>query len=312
LAARYGDALAASVTAGAWSHAGFKPPPDDAHRSREEWRAELLDGPLDSVPMRLATWNVNSLKARLDRVLAWAQAKEPDILCMQETKLADDAVPLMDFAALGYEVAHHGLGQWNGVAIASKVGLDEITAGIPSPDGWTDDGGRFLAATCGGIRVASIYVPNGREVGSEFYAAKLEWLDRLNAWLGTSADPSAPMAICGDYNVAPEDIDVWDPAAVHGATHVSAPEREAVARMRAWGLVDVVRAFHPEEGFYTWWDYRAGNFHKNYGMRIDHVYVTRPLADRARAVERDRDARKPSTYPGLPSDHTPLVVDFAD
>jgi exodeoxyribonuclease-3 len=231
---------------------------------------------------------------------------------MQETKLADAAIPLLDFSALGYEMAHHGLGQWNGVAIASRVGLDDITTGLPSDDGWADDGGRFLAATCGGIRVASIYVPNGRVVGSEFYAAKLEWLHRLHDWLELSCDPSVPMAVCGDYNVAPEDIDVWDPEAVHGATHVSPPEREAVAALRAWGLVDVVRAFHPEPGFYTWWDYRAGNFHKNLGMRIDHVYVTPALAERARAVERDRDARKPSTYPGIPSDHAPLIVDFGD
>ncbi len=262
--------------------------------------------------MRLATWNVNSLKARLDRVLAWTEAIGPDILCLQETKLADAAVPMLDFAALGYQVAHHGLGQWNGVAIASRVGLEAITAGLPADDGWTDDGGRFLAATCGGVRVASVYVPNGRVVGTEFYDQKLEWLDRLHGWLETAGDPSAPLAICGDYNVAPDDTDVWDPEAVHGATHVSPPEREAVARLRAWGLVDVVRRFHPERGFYTWWDYRAGNFHKNLGMRIDHVYVTEPLAVRAVAAERDRDARKPSTYPGIPSDHAPLIVDFTD
>jgi exodeoxyribonuclease III len=262
--------------------------------------------------MRLATWNVNSLKARLDRVLAWAADKRPDIFCMQETKLADELVPLLAFRELGYEVAHHGLGTWNGVGIASRVGLDEISVGLPSEDGWADDGGRFVSATCAGIRVVSIYVPNGRVVGSEFYVAKLEWLARLNAWLRQAADPTLPMAVCGDFNVAPEDIDVWDPAAVHGATHVSPPERNAVARMREWGLVDVVRRFHPEPGFYTWWDYRAGNFHKNIGMRIDHVYLTEPLAERAVAAERDRDARKPSTYPGIPSDHAPLIVDFAD
>ena len=261
--------------------------------------------------MRLATWNVNSLKARLDRVLAWLEAVQPHVLCMQETKVADAAMPEMAFRALGYEVTHNGLGQWNGVAIASRIGIAEVQAGLPAADGWTDDGGRFLAATCGGVRVASIYVPNGREVGSEFYAAKLEWLDRLNRWLD-GCDPAAPLAVCGDYNVAPADEDVYDPAAVHGATHVSEPERAAVARMREWGLVDVVRRFHPEPGFFTWWDYRAGNFHKNLGMRIDHVYVTQSLAARAVGAERDRDARKPSTYPGIPSDHAPLVVDFAD
>lgn len=263
------------------------------------------------MPFRLATWNVNSLKARLDRVLAWTDRHRPDVLCLQETKLADEAVPLLDFKALGYDVAHHGPGQWNGVAIASRIGLDEIVAGLPAADGWTDDGGRFLAATCDGVRVASIYVPNGRVVDSEFYLAKLDWLARLSGWLDDN-DPATELAICGDYNVAPEDDDVWDVNAVHGATHVSPRERAAVAKLRAWGMVDVVRQFHPEPGFFSWWDYRAGNFHKNLGMRIDHVYVTDRLASRAVAAERDRDARKPSTYPGIPSDHAPLIVDFAD
>jgi exodeoxyribonuclease-3 len=260
--------------------------------------------------MRLATWNVNSLKARLDRVLAWASAKQPDIFCMQETKLADEMVPLLAFRELGYDVAHHGMGQWNGVGIASRIGLDDIQVGLPTDDGWADDGGRFVSAVCGGIRIVSIYVPNGRVVGSEFYEQKLEWLDRLNEWLIRAANPKEPMAICGDYNVAPEDADVWDPVAVHGGTHVSPQERAAVAQMREWGLVDVIRRFHPEEGFFTWWDYRAGNFHKNFGMRIDHVYATTPFAQHVTAVERDRDARKPSTYPGIPSDHAPLIVDF--
>lgn len=261
--------------------------------------------------MRLATWNVNSLKARLDRVLAWVQRTQPDVLCMQETKLSDAQVPMMDFRALGYEVVHHGPGRWNGVAIASRVGIDDVVAGLPTPDGWTDDGGRFLAATCGGVRVANIYVPNGRVVDSEFYLEKLEWLARLAAWV-SGHEPSVELAVCGDYNVAPEDEDVWDASAVHGATHVSPRERAAVAKLREWGMVDVVRRFHPEPGFFSWWDYRAGHFHKNFGMRIDHVYASEPLAARAIAAERDRDARKPSTYPGIPSDHAPIIVDFAD
>jgi exodeoxyribonuclease-3 len=261
--------------------------------------------------VRLATWNVNSLKARLDRVLAWTEVKQPDVLCLQETKVSDEQAPLMDFRALGYDLVHHGPGRWNGVAIASRIGLEDVVAGIPAADGWTDDGGRFVAATCGSVRVASIYVPNGRMVDSEFYLQKLDWLARLATWLDDN-DPATELAICGDYNVAPEEIDVWDPAAAHGATHVSRPERAAVARLREWGMVDVVRRFHPEEGYFTWWDYRAGHFHKNFGMRIDHVYVTEPLARRASAAERDRDARKPSTYPGIPSDHAPIIVDFAD
>ena len=261
--------------------------------------------------MRLATWNVNSLKARLDRVLAWTERNEPDVLCLQETKLSDAQVPMLDFSALGYELVHHGPGRWNGVAIASRIGIKDVTAGIPTPDDWTDDGGRFIAATCGTVRVASIYVPNGRVVDSEFYLAKLEWLARLTRWLHDN-EASSQLAICGDYNVAPEDDDVWDASAVHGATHVSPRERAAVARLRNWGLVDVVRRFHPEPDYFTWWDYRAGHFHKNFGMRIDHVYFTESLAARATAADRDRDARKPSTYPGIPSDHAPVVVDFAD
>jgi exodeoxyribonuclease-3 len=265
--------------------------------------------------MRLATWNVNSLKARLPRVLDWLSRVEPrpDIFCMQETKVADADVPALAFGELGYEVIHHGLGRWNGVAIASRVGIEDVVGGIgPAPDGWTDDGGRLVSAACGGIRVVSVYVPNGRVVGSEFYEAKLIWLDRLNEWIRNACNPSMELALCGDFNVAPEDSDVWDPAAVHGATHVSPPERERVARLREWGLLDVVDRFHPEGGHFTWWDYRAGNFHKNLGMRIDHVYVTEPLARRAVAAGRDREARKPKSFEGIPSDHAPLVVDFTD
>src|SRR4029079_19186563 len=153
----------------------------------------------------LATWNVNSLKARLDRVLAWTQAKQPDVLCLQETKLSDEQAPALDFRALGYELVHHGPGRWNGVAIASRVGIDEVAAGIPNADGWTDDGGRFLAATCGGVRVASIYVPNGRMVDSEFYFEKLDWLARLSAWLGDTHPGNHPGIRGGHTRAAPDD-----------------------------------------------------------------------------------------------------------
>jgi exodeoxyribonuclease-3 len=263
--------------------------------------------------MRLATWNVNSLKARLERVLAWAASRQPDILCMLETKIGDAAVPAETFRGVGYDVVHHGLGRWNGVAIASRVGIEDVSAGLgATPDASVEDSGRFIAATCGGVRVVSIYVPNGRMVGSKAYEAKLAWLDRLADWIEAGCNPSAELALCGDFNVAPEDIDVWDPTAVHGATHVSPPERERVARLRDWGLIDVVRRFHPEPGYFTWWDYRAGHFHKNMGMRIDHVYVSERLAARAKSADRDRDARKHSTLPGMPSDHAPVIVEFAD
>ena len=263
-------------------------------------------------PMRLATWNVNSLKARLDRVLAWTERNQPDVLCLQETKLSDEQAPLMDFSALGYELVHHGPGRWNGVAIASRIGISDVVAGIPTPDGWTDDGGRFLAATCGPMRVATIYVPNGRVVDSEFYLEKLEWLARLVGLAERQRSGRPSWRSAATTTSRPEDIDVWDVNAVHGATHVSPRERAAVAKLREWGMVDVVRKFHPEPGFFSWWDYRAGHFHKNFGMRIDHIYLSPPLAARAIAAERDRDARKPSTYPGIPSDHAPLIVDFAD
>jgi exodeoxyribonuclease-3 len=263
--------------------------------------------------MRIATWNVNSLKARLERVLEWARVRQPDVLCLQETKIDDASVPAEAFRELGYQVAHHGLGSWNGVAIASRVGLEGVTAGMgPTPDGWSDDGGRFVAASCAGVRVVSVYVPNGRMVGSETFEAKLIWLDRLVGWIAAECDPASDAALCGDFNVAPEDTDVWDPDSAHGGTHVSPPERERIRRLREWGMVDVVRRFHPEPGYFTWWDYRAGHFHKNIGMRIDHVYASASLAARATAAERDRDARKPSKFPGVPSDHAPVIVDFAE
>ena len=273
--------------------------------------------------MRIATWNVNSLKARLDRVEEWLTIGAPDVLLMQETKLSDEAAPVMPFAMAGYELAHHGQGRWNGVAIASRVGLAEVVTNFgdgpvgPAPGGLapaaepSDDGlgpeARMISARCGGIRVVSIYAPNGRALDTPFYAGKLAWFERLSQWLEETQDPADDLLIGGDFNVAPDDLDVYDPAAYLGATHVSPAEREALARLRAWGLLDVVRPFHPEAGFYTWWDYRAGNFHKNLGMRIDHLYATRSVAARAIAAERDRDARKGK----LPSDHAPLYVDLA-
>ena len=261
--------------------------------------------------MRIATWNVNSLKARLERVLAWTERHAPDALCLQETKMGDGAVPVDAFRRIGYEVVHHGTGRWNGVAIASRVGIEGVVAGLPATlDGWADEGGRFLSAVCGGVRIASVYVPNGRVVDSDFYRAKLTWLDRLAAWVDERGEPPLELALCGDFNVAPDDRDVWDPLAAHGGTHVSPAERERLAGLRDRGLVDVVRLFHEEPGYFTWWDYRAGCFHKNIGMRIDHIFVSEGLARRATRADRDRDARKPSTYPGIPSDHAPVVADF--
>jgi exodeoxyribonuclease-3 len=266
--------------------------------------------------MRIATWNVNSLKARLDKVRWWLDRARPDVLLMQETKLGDADAPARAFGDAGYELAHHGEGGWNGVAIASRCGLEEVLSnfGEPLRPAQTDDAGddeplaeaRMIAARCGGVRVVSIYAPNGRVVGSRFYDAKLQWYDRLSRWLAEQASPEDALVLGGDLNVAPTDDDVWDPRACHGGTHVSPPERAAFTRLGRWGLVDAYRQHHPEGGRYTWWDYRAGNFHKNFGMRIDHLLVTAPLAGRTVWAEIDREARKGKP---IPSDHAPLVID---
>ncbi len=266
--------------------------------------------------MRIATWNVNSLKARLEKVQWWLERARPDVLLMQETKLADDDAPVEAFQRAGYELAHHGEGRWNGVAIASRCGLADIVTnfGEPLRPARTPDVGddeplaeaRMMAATCGGIRIVCVYAPNGRVVGSPFYDAKLVWFARLADWLTHAADPGQPLALGGDFNVAPEDVDVWDARACHGGTHVSPPEREAFGKLRRWGLTDAYRLHHADPGRYTWWDYRAGNFHKNFGMRIDHLLVTEAVAQRTVWAEIDREARKGKP---IPSDHAPLVID---
>ena len=266
--------------------------------------------------MRIATWNVNSLAARLEKVLWWLERAAPDVLLMQETKLADHDAPVMPFRLAGYELAHHGEGRWNGVAIASRLGIEDVstnfgeplrperTADVPDDEPLAE--ARVVAARCGGIAVASVYAPNGRVVGSPFYAAKLAWYERLARWLRDTGDTEQPFLLGGDFNVAPADIDVWDPRRAHGGTHVSPPERAAFARLIEWGLVDAYRLHHGEAERYTWWDYRAGNFQRNEGMRIDHLLVTRPLAERVVAAEIDREARKGKP---IPSDHAPVLID---
>src|SRR5437899_1562201 len=229
----------------------------------------------------------------------WLERARPDVLLMQETKLADPDAPADAFRDAGYELAHHGEGRWNGVAIASRCGIGDVVTnfGAPLRAAQTPDVGddeplaeaRMIAAACGGIRVVSVYAPNGRSVGSPSYQAKLAWFDRLARWLAEAADPAEPLALGGDLNVAPEDIDVWDPQACHGGTHVSPAERDAFGRLCRWGLIDVYRQHHPEPGRYTWWDYRAGNFHRNFGMRIDHLLATRPVAGRTVWAEIDRE-----------------------
>jgi exodeoxyribonuclease III len=254
--------------------------------------------------MRIATWNVNSLTARLPRVEEWIDYARPDVLCMQETKQTDAAFPHGAFATLGYETAHHGEGRWNGVAIASRVGLEDVSIELGSAD---DDaqGSRLVAADCGGVRVFSVYVPNGRSLDSEQYPAKLAWLARLRTLLAETTAPAQPVAVCGDFNVAPEDRDVWDPSQFEGMTHVSPPERKALSDLESWGLVDVFRRLYPEDQLFSWWDYRGGSFHRHHGMRIDLILVTEALADRATYGLIDRNARKGEK----PSDHTPVFID---
>ena len=260
--------------------------------------------------MRLATWNVNSLKKRQERVEEWLAYADADVVCLQETKVSDDTFPQLAFGALGYDAVHHGPGQWNGVAILSRVGITDVTTGFDGAelvDPYEGDA-RLLAATCAGVRVVTVYVPNGREVGSDFYARKLDWLRALREWLGATTTPTDPVAVLGDFNVAPEDRDVWSPPAFEGATHVTEPERAAVAALEAWGLVDAFRAVYPQDQLFSYWDYRRGDFHEHRGMRIDLVLVTEPLARRVRWALVDRNARKGK----LPSDHAPVVVDLAD
>ncbi len=258
--------------------------------------------------MRLVTWNVNSLNARLPRVEEWLRECQPDVVCMQETKLADSAFPTMAFSALGYESAHHGEGRWNGVAILSRVGLDDVVNGFADGDP-ADDEARLITATCGGTRIMSVYVPNGRALDHEHYQYKLRWLERLRKHLSATADPAAPTAVLGDFNIAPSDLDVWDIGALQDSTHVSAPERAALDRLLEWGLHDVFRDRHPDIGkLFSWWDYRAGNFHKGIGMRIDLVLASATLAGRVQGALIDRNARKGKS----PSDHAPVVVDVAD
>jgi exodeoxyribonuclease-3 len=256
--------------------------------------------------MRIATWNVNSVKQRVPRLLPWLDERAPDVVCLQETKLADDAFTELlaeELAARGYEVALHGEATWNGVAILSRAGLEDVVTGLDGAPGFPHPEARAVAATCGGIRVVSVYVPNGREPGSEHYAYKLEWLAALRAVVAAGPDATV---VCGDMNIAPTDDDVFDPDAYVGETHVTEPEREALRELQSVGLHDVVRDRWPGERIFTYWDYRAGMFHQDLGMRIDLMLASDPVAERVQAAWVDRQARKGSG----PSDHAPVIVDL--
>jgi exodeoxyribonuclease-3 len=256
--------------------------------------------------MRIATWNVNSARQRVPRLLPWLDERRPDVVCLQETKLSDAAFAELLGAELerrGYAAAVHGQGQWNGVAILSRVGLDDVVVGLAGGPEWEGPEARAVAATCGGLRVHSVYVPNGRTPGSDHYRYKLAWLAALRD--AVAAGPE-DVVVCGDINIAPADADVFDPAAFAGQTHVTPAERAALAELTALGLRDVMRDRWPSERIFTYWDYRAGMFHKDLGMRIDLALASAPVAARVRATWVDRQARKGSG----PSDHAPVIVDL--
>jgi len=258
--------------------------------------------------MRLATWNVNSIRVRLPRLLDWLAENKPDVLCVQETKCGADTFPAAEVGELGYATAAHGTGAWNGVAVLSRVGLDEVTRGMPDEPGFPEPEPRAVAATCGGVRVWSLYVPNGRTPDSPHYDYKLRWLATLRTTLAAELAAGRRVVACGDFNVAPTDADVWDPAAFIGSTHVTAPERQALTEILELGLTDVVPRPMKGPNPFTYWDYRAGMFHKDKGMRIDLVYASPELAGRVGSAYIDREARKGK----LPSDHAPIVIDFDD
>jgi exodeoxyribonuclease III len=258
--------------------------------------------------VRIATWNVNSVLARLPRLTEWLEQAAPDVVCLQETKVADGAFPAGSVTPLGYQVAHHGEGRWNGVAVLSRAGLEDVEPGLPGDPGFPDPGtreARSLAATCGPVRVRSVYVPNGRAPGDPHYAYKLRWLAALRAAVGADAAGGRPFALMGDFNIAPADSDVWDPAAFAGSTHVTPAERAELAALRGSGLTDLLPRIAKGDPF-TYWDYRAGSFHKGMGMRIDLVYANAALAGAVTDAWIDREARKGKG----PSDHAPVVVDL--
>jgi exodeoxyribonuclease-3 len=260
------------------------------------------------MPVRIATWNVNSVTARLPRLLDWLETRQPDVACLQELKVTEDAFPHLPVQALGYEAAVHADGRWNGVAVLSRVGLSDVARGLHDEPGFPGPETRAVAATCDGVRVRSVYVPNGRTVDDPHYAYKLRWLEALRQTTQAELQHFPSSIVLGDFNVAPTDADVWDPAKFTDSTHVTEPERHALAELRALGLTDIVprpgKGPHP----FTYWDYRAGAFHQDWGMRIDHAYASPPVADRLDDAWVDRESRKGKG----PSDHAPVIVDLSD
>ena len=255
--------------------------------------------------MKIATWNVNSLNIRMPQLAPWVQEAQPDVLCLQETKCVDENFPVESLRELGYEAAFIGQKSYNGVAILSRRPLESPE----SVDFCADNPqARHIAATIDGIRIVNLYVPNGKAIGAPHFAYKLSWLDRLHAHVQADTSPDADVIVTGDFNIAPEDRDVYDPAKFVGATHVSRPERDRLQTLVDWGLVDLFRRQHPDAGsVYSWWDYRAGDFHQGRGMRIDLLMCTPSVVERSEWCVIDRNARKGKQ----PSDHAPVIADFA-
>ena len=251
--------------------------------------------------MRIVTWNVNSIRAREDRVLNWLDQYRPDVLCLQELKCTEEQFPFDGFDSLGYQVAIHGQKTYNGVAVVTLDFPDNVEVAVPWPD---DDQARGIAVDIEGVRIVSLYVPNGRAVGNPAYDYKLEWLDHLRGWLGASCDPSQPAVLCGDYNIAPDDRDVHNPDAWRGKVLCSEPERDRLSALIDWGLTDAHRLFDDSAGVFTWWDYRGAGLARNHGLRIDHHLITQPLVERATAVEIDREERSGDHA----SDHAPVTL----
>jgi exodeoxyribonuclease-3 len=254
--------------------------------------------------VKLASWNVNSISAREERLLAWLAKREPDVVCLQELKATDSAFPHAALERVGYRAAVLGQPTYNGVAILARSGIEDVTRGFG--DGEADAQARLIGARVSGLRVASVYVPNGESVGSDKWAYKLAWLARLRAWLERSCDPGEPLVLCGDFNVAPDDIDVANPDRWRNTVLCHPDGRRALGELVAWGLFDAFRTLHPEERAYSWWDYRELGFPRNDGLRIDQLWVTGPLVERLRSAEIDRNERKGAR----PSDHAPVVAAF--
>lgn len=256
--------------------------------------------------MRIASWNVNSIRARIDHVADWLRAAQPDVLCLQETKVVDSEFPADTFARLGYESVYIGQSSYNGVAIVSRHPVDKVTAGLLAP--LPGDGARLIAGTVRGVRIFSAYVPNGKSLDSPSYGEKLEWLKRLRQTLDAVASSWTPLVLCGDFNIAREDRDVFDPEWMRGKIHFSEPEHRALDGLLDFGLIDTFRHLHEEPERFTWWDYRMGAFRRNRGLRIDYIFATRPLIETLCAAEIDQ---KPRDWP-KPSDHAPLVIELSE